>query len=148
MPSETDFFCTLEFPGKRLYLLNCWIFSCACNFFPISLFCFTPPPPFYFFSFLLHSAHIKVGSKTLLGTRQNHKRLQESHHKLNSTNCTFFMEVLAFSACLDPSIIDYPKVGKNEQYKISRTGSSDHLVEQHDLCTFRVLNLKATGNRM
>lgn len=58
------------------------------------------------------------------------------------------MEVLAFSACLDPSIIDYPKVGKNEQYKISRTGSSDHLVEQYDLCTFRVLNSKATGNSM
>jgi len=58
------------------------------------------------------------------------------------------MEVLAFSACLDPSIIDYPKVGKNEQYKISRTGSSDHLVEQYDLCTFRILNSKATGNGM
>lgn len=118
MPLETVFFSPLDFPGKRLYLLNCWIFVCACNSFPISLF---------FFPFFLH---VKVGSRSFLGTTQNHKRLQESHHKLNSTNCTFFMEVLAFSACLDPSIIDYPKVGKNEQYKISRTGSSDHLVEQ------------------
>lgn len=56
------------------------------------------------------------------------------------------MEVLAFSACLDPSIIDYPKVGKNVCGKISRTKSSDHLAEQHDLCTFRVVLLKVTGN--
>lgn len=89
-----------------------------------------------------------MGAEASLEQDRIIKRLQESHHKLNSTNYTFFMEVLAFSACLDPSIIDYPKVGKNEQYKISRTGSSDHLVEQYDLCTFRVLNSKATGNSM
>lgn len=39
------------------------------------------------------------------------------------------MEVSAFSACLDPTIIDYPKVGKNEQYKISRTESRACLVK-------------------
>lgn len=39
------------------------------------------------------------------------------------------MKVSAFSACLDPTIIDYPKVGKNEQHKISRTGSRACLVK-------------------
>lgn len=37
------------------------------------------------------------------------------------------MEVSASGACLDPTIIDYPKVGKNEQYKISRAGSRSRL---------------------
>lgn len=55
------------------------------------------------------------------------------------------MEVLAFSACLDPSI-DFPKLGKNVCYKISRTKSSDHLAEQYDPYTFRVLLSKVTGN--
>lgn len=65
---------------------------------------------------------------------------------LNSTNCTFFMEVLAFSTFLDPSIIDFPKLEKNICYKISRTKSSAHLAEQYDPYIFNVLLSKVTGN--
>lgn len=91
--------------------------------------------------FFFHSLLIKLGSRSLSGRGWNHKSLQDSRQKPSSTNCTFFIDGSAFSACLDPAIIDYSKVEKNEENKVSGAGRKLVQLWQYNL-HFRGLDFK------